>query len=57
MQRHSAAVRQLVHYKGQLDPLNGDALNKAVRDTAYETISDVFSEENKAGGELGHGFC
>ncbi|KAJ0074992.1 hypothetical protein Patl1_34215 [Pistacia atlantica] len=47
MQRHSAAVRQLFHYKGQLDPLKGDALNKAVRDTAHETISAIFSEENK----------
>ncbi|XP_044487479.1 protein MODIFIED TRANSPORT TO THE VACUOLE 1 [Mangifera indica] len=47
MQRHSAVVRQLFHYKGQLDPLKGDALNKAVRDTAHETISAIFSEENK----------
>jgi ribonuclease Z len=29
MQRHSAAMRQLVHYKGHPDPLRGDALNKA----------------------------
>lgn len=47
MQRHSAAVRQLFHYKGQLDPLKGDALNKAVRDTSHEAISAIFSEENK----------
>ncbi|KAI4355607.1 hypothetical protein L6164_004364 [Bauhinia variegata] len=48
MQRHSVAVRQLLHYKGQLDPLKGDALNKAVRDTAHETISAIFSaEDNK----------
>ncbi|KAJ1388759.1 VHS domain [Sesbania bispinosa] len=47
MQRHSVAVRQLFHYKGQLDPLKGDALNKAVRDTAHETISAIFSEDNK----------
>jgi len=46
MQRHSAAVRQLFHYKGQMDSLKGDALNKAVRDTAHETISAIFSEEN-----------
>ncbi|KAK7349196.1 hypothetical protein VNO77_06372 [Canavalia gladiata] len=46
MQRHSVAVRQLFHYKGQLDPLKGDALNKAVRDTAHEAISAIFSEEN-----------
>lgn len=47
MQRHSAVVRQLFHYKGQLDPLKGDALNKAVRDMAHEAISAIFSEENK----------
>ncbi|KAF6145727.1 hypothetical protein GIB67_018679 [Kingdonia uniflora] len=48
MQRHSAAVRQLFHYKGQVDPLKGDSLNKAVRDTAQETIAAIFaSEENK----------
>lgn len=46
MQRHSVAVRQLFHYKGQLDPLKGDALNKAVRDTAHEAISAIFSEED-----------
>lgn len=47
MQRHSVAVRQLFHYKGQLDPLKGDALNKAVRDTAHEAITAIFSEDNK----------
>ncbi|KAJ7963044.1 VHS domain-containing protein [Quillaja saponaria] len=48
LQRHSVAVRQLFHYKGQLDPLKGDALNKAVRDTAHEAISAIFSaEDNK----------
>ncbi|KAE9584625.1 hypothetical protein Lalb_Chr25g0280081 [Lupinus albus] len=46
MQRHSVAVRQLLHYKGQLDPLKGDALNKAVRDTAQDVISAMFSEDN-----------
>ncbi|GLT66291.1 hypothetical protein SLA2020_386620 [Shorea laevis] len=48
MQRNSVAVRQLLHYKGQLDPLKGDAPNKAVRDTAEETISAIFSEDNKS---------
>ncbi|CAL5443924.1 unnamed protein product [Camellia sinensis] len=48
MQRNSAAVRQLFHYKGQLHPLKGDSLNKAVRDTAHETISAIFSaDDNK----------
>ncbi|CAJ2663886.1 unnamed protein product [Trifolium pratense] len=46
MQRHSVAIRQLLHYKGQLDPLKGDALNKAVRDTAQEAVSAIFSEDN-----------
>jgi hypothetical protein len=43
MQRHSAAMRQLVHYRGQPDPLRGDALNKAVRETANEAMAAVFS--------------
>ncbi|KAK1313859.1 VHS domain-containing protein [Acorus calamus] len=48
MQRHSAVMRQLVHYKGHPDPLKGDALNKAVRDTAQEAIVAVFAiEDNK----------
>ncbi|KAL6996443.1 ribonuclease Z [Sarracenia purpurea var. burkii] len=46
MQRNSAAVRQLFHYKGQLDPLKGDALNKAVRDTSHEAISAIFSADD-----------
>ncbi|KAL2332345.1 hypothetical protein Fmac_019926 [Flemingia macrophylla] len=45
MQRQSVAIRQLLQYKGQLDPLKGDALNKAVRDTAQEAISVIFSAE------------
>jgi hypothetical protein len=46
MQRHSAAMRQLVHYRGQPDPLRGDALNKAVRETANEAMAAVFSTED-----------
>lgn len=46
MQRHLAAIRQLFHYKGQLDPLKGDALNKAVRDAAHEAISAIFASDD-----------
>lgn len=45
MQRHSVAVRQLLHYRGHPDPLKGDALNKAVRETAQEALSAIFSTE------------
>ncbi|XP_042499021.1 protein MODIFIED TRANSPORT TO THE VACUOLE 1-like isoform X2 [Macadamia integrifolia] len=45
MQRRSVVVRQLFHYKGHLDPLKGDALNKAVHDTAHEAISAIFAED------------
>ncbi|XP_010545678.1 PREDICTED: VHS domain-containing protein At3g16270 [Tarenaya hassleriana] len=45
MQRNSVAVRNLLHYKGHPDPLKGDALNKAVRETAQEAVSAIFSEE------------
>ncbi|KAK9677070.1 hypothetical protein RND81_11G119900 [Saponaria officinalis] len=48
MQRHSVAVKQLLHYRGQPDPLKGDALNKAVRETAQDALSAIFStEDNK----------
>ncbi|KQK03436.1 VHS domain-containing protein At3g16270 [Brachypodium distachyon] len=46
MQQHSAAMRQLIHYKGHPDPLKGDALNKAVRETANKAIAAVFSTED-----------
>ncbi|XP_071914810.1 protein MODIFIED TRANSPORT TO THE VACUOLE 1-like isoform X2 [Coffea arabica] len=46
MQRNSVAVRQLIHYKGQPDPLKGDALNKAVRETAQEALSALFASED-----------
>lgn len=46
MQRHAVVIRQLFHYKGQLDPLKGDALNTAVRDTAHEAIAAIFAEDN-----------
>ncbi|KAK8546879.1 hypothetical protein V6N13_093918 [Hibiscus sabdariffa] len=49
MQRNSVAIRQLFHYKGESDPLNGDALNKAVRDTAHEAISAVFADDDDIG--------
>ncbi|KAL5055288.1 hypothetical protein RYX36_035970 [Vicia faba] len=42
MQRHSVAIRQLLHYKGQPDPLKGD--DKAVRDTANEGHSLMKNE-------------
>lgn len=45
MQRHSTAVRQLVHYKGHPDPLRGDSLNKAVREMANEAMVAIFSTE------------
>ncbi|KAL5976822.1 hypothetical protein ACLOJK_021156 [Asimina triloba] len=44
MQRSSAMIHKLCHYKGQLDPLKGDSLNKAIRDSANEVISAIFDE-------------
>ncbi|KAL3524608.1 hypothetical protein ACH5RR_012980 [Cinchona calisaya] len=46
MQRNSVAVHQLIHNKGQPDPLKGDALNKAVRETAQEALSALFASED-----------
>ncbi|KAF5768106.1 putative VHS domain, ENTH domain, AP-4 complex accessory subunit Tepsin [Helianthus annuus] len=48
MQRNSVAVRQLVHYKGQPDPLKGDALNKSVRETAQEALTAIFAGEDNS---------
>ncbi|CAK9139392.1 unnamed protein product [Ilex paraguariensis] len=45
MQRNSVAIRQLIHYKGQADPLKGDAPNKAVREMAQEALSSIFSAD------------
>ncbi|VFR01018.1 unnamed protein product [Cuscuta campestris] len=46
MQRNSVSIRQLIHYKGQPDPLKGDALNKGVRETAQEALSALFSSSD-----------
>lgn len=46
MQKNSVSVRQLIHYRGQPDALKGDALNKAVRETAQETLSALFSSDD-----------
>ncbi|CAH9070924.1 unnamed protein product [Cuscuta epithymum] len=46
MQRNSMSIRPLIHYKGQPDPLKGDALNKAVRETAQEALSALFSSSD-----------
>lgn len=50
IQRHSGTIRGLFHYKGQPDPLKGDAPNKAVRDMAHETVQAMFSTEAPASG-------
>ncbi|KNA22957.1 hypothetical protein SOVF_029110 [Spinacia oleracea] len=56
MQRHSVAVKQLLHYKGKPDPFKGDALNKAVRETAQDALSAIFStdESKPAANEVTH---
>ncbi|XP_076892645.1 protein MODIFIED TRANSPORT TO THE VACUOLE 1-like [Bidens hawaiensis] len=48
MQRNSVAVRQLIHHKGQPDPLKGDALNKSVRETAQEALTAIFAGEDSS---------
>lgn len=45
IQRQAAVMKALFHYKGQLDALKGDALNKAVRDMAHEAVSAIFGTE------------
>ncbi|XP_076881339.1 protein MODIFIED TRANSPORT TO THE VACUOLE 1-like [Bidens hawaiensis] len=48
MQRNSVAVRQLIHHKGQPDPLKGDSLNKSVRETAQEALTAIFAGEDNS---------
>ncbi|GBG82784.1 hypothetical protein CBR_g36315 [Chara braunii] len=52
IQRHSATIRGLFHYRGHPDPLRGDALNKAVRDTAHAAIQAMFTEAPKGAGSV-----
>lgn len=49
MQRHSGAIRELFHYRGEPDALRGDSLNKAVRDTAHEAVTSIFASDEKQG--------
>lgn len=46
IQRHASAIRNLYQFRGQPDPLRGDAPNKAVRDTAHETLEVLFNQED-----------
>ncbi|CAM6103735.1 unnamed protein product [Calypogeia fissa] len=45
MQRQAGVIKSYFHYKGQLDALKGDALNKAVRETAHEAVAAIFGTE------------
>ncbi|CAI5481019.1 unnamed protein product [Closterium sp. Yama58-4] len=46
IQRHSATIKGMVHYRGQPDPLRGDAPNKAVREAAQEAVQAIFNPQN-----------
>lgn len=45
LQSCSLAIRELVNYQGQADPLKGHAPNQAVRDAAQEAIKAIFSSD------------
>lgn len=45
LQRHSGSIRALFHYRGQPDPLKGDAPNKGVRDAAHDAIAVMFDQD------------
>ncbi|GJY28472.1 putative reverse transcriptase domain-containing protein [Tanacetum coccineum] len=49
MSRNSVVVCQLIHHKGQPDPLKENDLNKAIRETAQEVLSAIFSREDTIG--------
>lgn len=48
IQRQAVVIRKLLHHRGQPDALKGDALNKAVRETAQETLSAIFASNDKS---------
>eukprot|EP00899_Mesostigma_viride_P015290 jgi/Mesvir1/23762/Mv06218-RA.2 len=50
MQRHVAAVRAMLQFKGVQEELRGDALNKAVRDTAKDALAAIFEEQAAPSG-------
>ena len=39
---HAGTIRDHLTYRGTVDPLHGDAVNKAVRDAAKEAITAVY---------------
>ncbi|KAK9834958.1 hypothetical protein WJX84_004674 [Apatococcus fuscideae] len=41
--KHATAIRELTHYKGELDPFKGDAPNQKVREYAKDALDAVFS--------------
>ncbi|GJQ96900.1 ENTH/VHS-like protein, partial [Tanacetum coccineum] len=42
-------------YRGQPDPLKGDALNKSVRETAQEALSAIFAGEDSSKPQISEG--
>merc|ERR1719282_1020995 len=46
IQRRSDVVKSCLQYRGEPDPLKGDALNKAVREEADATVKAVFSSDS-----------
>ena len=45
MQRKVDVVKACLQHRGQPDPLQGDALNKAVREAADQTLQSIFSAD------------
>eukprot|EP00208_Stichococcus_sp_RCC1054_P006621 CAMPEP_0206138492 /NCGR_PEP_ID=MMETSP1473-20131121/3366_1 /ASSEMBLY_ACC=CAM_ASM_001109 /TAXON_ID=1461547 /ORGANISM="Stichococcus sp, Strain RCC1054" /LENGTH=918 /DNA_ID=CAMNT_0053531945 /DNA_START=84 /DNA_END=2840 /DNA_ORIENTATION=- len=46
MARHSSAVKEMTHYKGEPDPLKGDVPNQRVRDAAREALDALFGADS-----------
>src|SRR5690242_17260361 len=44
--RRSDLIKQCQSYRGQPDPLTGDAPNKAVRDEASAALKAIFAADN-----------
>lgn len=55
LQSHSASIREFFTFQGYVDPIKGDALDKAIRDAAHEAIKAIYSSNVSLAASKGIG--
>merc|ERR1711934_905579 len=50
MQRNQDKFREAAHYRGEPDPLHGDAFNTRVRETAADVLNFLYQTESHNSG-------